>query len=71
MGRAVNVGLLVLRGCDCSVEGSTDGRTWSEVAEADYADAEIKPRARTSIRYIRAGGLLESFSGLREISVWS
>ena len=71
MGGPVGVDLLVLRGCDCSVEGSTDGRTWSEIAEVDTPDAEIEPRARTRIRYIRAGGLLESFSGLREISVWS
>ncbi len=71
MGAQVVVGLIVLRGCDCTVEGSTDGRTWSKVGDAGSGDAEIKPAARSRFRYIRAGGLGESFSGLREISVWS
>lgn len=70
MGTPVTAGLLVLRGCDCSVEGSTDGRTWSKLGDAGSRDAQIEPPARTRVRYIRAGGLGESFSGLREISVW-
>lgn len=71
LGRPVDASLVVLRGCDCAVEGSADGTTWSEIGRADTADAEIEPRSRTRVRYLRAGGLLESFSGLREISVWS
>jgi hypothetical protein len=71
MGGPVNVGLVVVRGCDCTVEGSTDGRTWAEVGDARSPDAEIKPAARSRFRYIRAGGPGKSFSGLREISVWS
>ncbi|HEX2150334.1 MAG TPA: hypothetical protein VHI31_09215 [Actinomycetota bacterium] len=68
LGRPVSVGLLVLRGCACSVEASTDGSTWSPVAQAD-GHAEIKP-PRLRARFVRVGGPGQSLSQLREISIW-
>ncbi|HYN99718.1 MAG TPA: discoidin domain-containing protein [Actinomycetota bacterium] len=60
LGRPVNLGLVVLRGCSCSVEASMDGSTWSPVGQAD-GHAEITP-SRLRARFVRAAGPGQSLS---------
>lgn len=68
MGKRVEVSLVVTRGCACLVEESTDGATWDRMGSAG-ADDVFEPR-RLRTRYFRVGGPEESFSELREVSVW-
>ncbi len=66
LGQSRSVSLVVVRGCPCEVEGSTDGRTWTALGRSTGFTAVAPPRA-TSVRYVRLTG---SLSNLREVSVW-
>jgi hypothetical protein len=71
LGNPVDVSLVVIRGCACVVEGSTDGSRWTAIGTASTSEAEMKPSRPVRARFLRAGGPGQSFSQLRELSVWS
>jgi hypothetical protein len=66
LGRPADVSLIVVRGCSCDVERSTDGQTWTAVGRASGLTALIPSRAGPA-RYVRLTGLL---TDLHEVSVW-
>lgn len=66
LGQSRAVGLVVVRGCTCQVEGSTDGRTWTTLGRSTGYTAVV-PARTAAARYVRVAGAL---SDLREVSVW-
>jgi hypothetical protein len=68
LGRQVDVSLVVIRGCECAVEASGDGSDWNRLGSTG-SDGLVEPR-RVRARFVRVGGQNETFSGLREVSIW-
>ncbi|HUR22614.1 MAG TPA: hypothetical protein VMZ73_01960 [Acidimicrobiales bacterium] len=66
LGRAVDVALVVVRGCACQVERSTDGQAWTPLGRSAGFTA-VAPTRAGAARYVRITGPL---SDLREVSVW-
>ena len=66
LGRAAEVSLVVVRGCACQVERSTDGQAWTAIGRATGFTAVVPSRTGLA-RYVRLTGPL---SDLREVSVW-
>lgn len=66
LGRSIDVSLVVVRGCACQVERSTDGQAWTAVGRSTGNTAIVPSRAAAA-RYIRLTG---PGSDLREVSVW-
>jgi hypothetical protein len=66
LGRPADVSLVVVRGCTCQVERSTDGQTWTAVGRSTGYTAVASARPATA-RFIRLTG---SIYQLREASVW-
>jgi hypothetical protein len=66
LGRPADVSLIVVRGCACQVERSTDGQTWTAVGRASGYTV-IAPSRVGPARFLRLTGPL---SDLHEVSVW-
>ncbi len=66
LGRAAEVSLVVVRGCSCQVERSTDGQTWLALDQSAGYTA-VAPSRTGPARFVRLTG---SISQLREVSVW-
>jgi hypothetical protein len=66
LGRPAEVSLIVVRGCSCDVERSTDGQAWTALGRASGLTALVPSRTGAA-RYIRLTGLL---TDLHEVSVW-
>lgn len=66
LGRPAEVSLIVIRGCSCDVERSTDGQSWTAVGRASGLTALVPARAGAA-RYVRLTG---SLTDLHEVSVW-
>ena len=66
LGRAAEVSLVVVRGCSCQVERSTDGQAWTAVGRATGYTAVVPSRTGPA-RFIRLTGPIGQ---LRELSVW-
>jgi hypothetical protein len=70
LGRSTAVGLVVVRGRgEARVEGSTDGRRWTELPARELLGApgwSAAPRTAASFRYVRVTGP----DRLAEVSVW-
>jgi hypothetical protein len=66
LGRAVDVSLVVVRGCSCQVERSADGQAWTAVGRSGGYTAVVPSRTGPA-RFVRLTG---SVSNLREVSVW-
>jgi hypothetical protein len=69
--RNVSATLVVVRGCEftCSIESSTDGKTWRSVGVTREDLAAFPIRGKT-LRYVRATGS-SAAERLTEISVWT
>ena len=66
LGRSAEVSLIVVRGCACQVERSTDGQTWTAVGRSTGYTA-VSPSRTGPARFVRLTGPL---SDLHEVSVW-
>lgn len=66
LGRPAEVSLIVVRGCSCDIERSTDGLAWTAVGRASGLTAFVPSRAG-AVRYVRFTG---SLTDLHEVSVW-
>jgi hypothetical protein len=66
LGQPRNVSLVVVRGCSCAVEGSTDGQAWTPMGRST-GDTAVVPARTGAARYVRLTGPL---TDLREVSVW-
>ena len=66
LGRTTTVSLVVVRGCQCQVDGSADGRTWTGLGQSSGSTAVV-PARTAAARYVRVTG---SLADLREVSVW-
>jgi hypothetical protein len=66
LGRAMDVSLVVVRGCTCEVDRSADAKSWTAVGRASGYTA-VAPTRTGSARYVRVTGPL---TDLREVSVW-
>lgn len=66
LGRAADVSLVVVRGCSCQVERSTDGQTWTSIGRSTGYTAVALSRPAAA-RFIRLTGPI---SQLHEVSVW-
>lgn len=66
LGRPAQVSLVVVRGCTCQVERSTDGRSWTPVGRSTGFTALALPSPAPA-RFVRLTG---SLADLKEVSVW-
>jgi hypothetical protein len=66
LGRSRDVSLVVVRGCSCQVEGSVDGKTWTQLGRSS-GDTAVVPGRTGAARYVRVTGALND---LREVSAW-
>jgi hypothetical protein len=66
LGQPKNITLVVVRGCSCAVEGSTDGKAWAALGRST-GDTAVVPARAGAARYVRLTGPL---TDLREVSVW-
>jgi hypothetical protein len=66
LGRSAEVSFIVVRGCACQVERSTDGQTWTAVGRTTGYTVVIPSRTGPA-RFIRLTGPL---TDLHEVSVW-
>ena len=66
LGRARDVPLVVVRGCQCEVEGSLDGQSWTPLGRSTGFTAVVPARTGAA-RHVRLTGLL---TDVREVSVW-
>jgi hypothetical protein len=66
LGRSAEVSFIVVRGCTCQVERSTDGQTWTAAGRATGYTVVVPARTGPA-RFIRLTGPL---SDLHEVSIW-